>query len=93
MVLQERTGLRIRHREGAGGPPDDLDLEWDKLTEAARAAGYASDTEGNRASPVPSQQIVRPQFPPPALALEVGGVTIGVLSVMQAPEQRACLLP
>lgn len=31
--------IRLRQRDANSGPPDDLDLEWEKLCEAHKAAG------------------------------------------------------
>jgi hypothetical protein len=39
LAQQEKAVIRLRQRDANSGPPDDLDLEWEKLCEAHKAAG------------------------------------------------------
>lgn len=61
-----KAATRALQKQIDAGPPDDLDLEWEKLVESQRAMGYGSDTEG-----APAEQGLpeRPEFPPPSLGL------------------------
>ena len=68
LAQQEKAIIRLRQKEAMNAPPDDLDLEWDKLVEQARELGYSSDTEGRAKSQ--HEGIVRPEFPPSSLNLE-----------------------
>jgi hypothetical protein len=62
----------------SGGPPDDLDLEWERLTGATgapKAPGEGGPDATPQAAPASSSapgdhaDIVRPEFPPPSLKL------------------------
>ncbi|GMH45018.1 hypothetical protein BSKO_12975 [Bryopsis sp. KO-2023] len=48
-------------------PPDDLELEWERIAEAERAQDYGSDTDGPEEF---GRHAVRPEFPPPSLQLQ-----------------------
>lgn len=67
-----RAARKELQRQMEAGPPDDLDLEWDRLIEEERALGYASDTTGQiaGATPLMASEPHRPEFPPPTLQLQ-----------------------
>lgn len=67
-----RAARKELQRQMEAGPPDDLDLEWDKLIEEERALGYASDTTGvnTGGTPLTASEPHRPEFPPPTLQLQ-----------------------
>lgn len=70
LAQQEKAVIRLRQREALTGPPDDLDLEMDALLDAARSAGYGSDTEGGGGNQQ-ALTVQRPEFPPASLQLQV----------------------
>jgi hypothetical protein len=73
MAHQDKQLTRMRQWHG-GGPPDDLDLEWEKLLAANGLSEQDHVTEGPEAKePAGSQAprvLVRPEFPPPSLGLK-----------------------
>jgi hypothetical protein len=70
----ERAAMRLRTREPAAGPKDDLDWEWEALAAAYRAQhGLAADAALPAEGGAPPEGLpplpCRPPFPPPAVRL------------------------
>ena len=77
LAHQDKQMTRIRQWYGyGGGPPDDLDLEWDRLITAAGFTEadkvYEAPASGASSSDIPTDGhvLARPPFPPVSLELQ-----------------------
>ena len=109
LAHQDKQMTRIRHWYGYGsGPPDDLDLEWERLTTAAGFSETdlvmeAPEPGAAASTPASCPVLARPPFPPPSLDLkpafpkeignELGGEVLTVWNFLYSFSDVLGLMP